>query len=109
MHIEAVSIRLDLAIPCGLILNELVSNVLKHAFPDGRAGILEVRLRLDHRGCAQLQVRDDGVGFPPHLDFRHTESLGLQLVTDLVEQLGGAIELQHGSGSTFVITFPLLK
>jgi PAS domain S-box-containing protein len=108
-QIEAVSIRLDLAIPCGLILNELVSNVLKHAFPDGRQGILEVRLRLDHRGHAQLQVRDNGVGFPPHIDFRRTESLGLQLVTDLVEQLGGTIELQNGAGSTFLITFPLLK
>jgi PAS domain S-box-containing protein len=94
----------DSAIPCGLIINELVSNALKHAFPQGRTGQVHVGMHADQSRFTML-VRDDGVGFPPDLDFRNTESLGLQLVLMLVEQLEGSIEMDNTGGTTFQITF----
>ena len=98
------SLGIDEAIPCGLIVNELVSNSLKHAFPDGRKGEISVRCRTEEDGRVALTVSDNGVGLPPDLDFRNTETLGLQLVTMLVKQLRGDIELD-GAGTTFVIRF----
>ncbi|MGQ9559951.1 MAG: PAS domain S-box protein [Candidatus Oleimicrobiaceae bacterium] len=104
-HAEAVSLGIDAAIPCGLIINELVSNCLKHAFPDGRKGRVEVTL-LPKNGMYELTVRDNGVGFPKGLDFRNTDSLGLQLVTTLTEQLDGTVELTtNGEGTEFRILF----
>ena len=95
---------IDEAIPCGLIVNELVSNSLKHAFPDGRKGEISVRCHTEEEGLITLTVSDNGVGLPPGLDFRNTETLGLQLVTMLVKQLGGDIEVD-GAGTTFVVHF----
>ncbi len=104
-HAEGVSLGIDAAIPCGLIVNELVSNCLKHAFPNGREGEVHVTL-MPKNGMYELTVRDNGVGFPKGLDFRHTESLGLQLVTTLTEQLDGTIELNaNGAGTEFRILF----
>ena len=103
--IADVSLSLDQAIPCGLMLNELVSNSLKYAFPNGRCGELHIILaRFD--GGYRLEVRDDGVGFPEHVDFRRTESLGLQLITSLTQQLHGQIEMINHHGTTFRIEFP---
>jgi PAS domain S-box-containing protein len=108
VHLEVQEVRLplDMAIPCGLLLNELLSNCLKHAFPGGQAGNVTVMLanETDH---VILTVTDDGYGFPVHLDFRHTESLGLQLVCTLTEQLRGTIALERHGGTTFRLTFPL--
>ena len=123
MDVEDVSLGIDFAIPCGLILNELISNSLKHAFPGDREG--EIRIALHAEGLrmeARVEVDDDtasdsdgkitlivsnnGVEFPEDLDFRNTESLGLQLVTLLAEdQLDGTIELDRSSGTAFKITF----
>jgi two-component sensor histidine kinase len=105
--IEVSDLYLDInqAISCGLIVNELVSNALKHAFPDERAGRVRVELRpLDgHR--LVLAVSDDGVGLPLELDLAHLDSLGLQLVHDLTEQLHGTIEVSRDLGTTFTVTF----
>jgi two-component sensor histidine kinase len=105
--IEVSDLYLDInqAITCGLIVNELVSNALKHAFPDERAGRVRVELRpLDgHR--LVLVVSDDGVGLPLELDLAHLDSLGLQLVHDLTEQLHGTIEVSRDLGTTFTVTF----
>ncbi len=99
-----VCLGIDTAIPCGLIINELVSNSLKHAFPD-RKGEITVSLRSDN-GCIELIVSDDGVGIPDDIDFRTTESLGLHLVTILAEdQLGGTITLDRTAGTAFHVTF----
>jgi PAS domain S-box-containing protein len=93
---------IDTAIPCGLILNELVSNALKHAFPNKRSG--EITIGLHTRGKhVVLTVSDDGIGLPPDLDFRNAESLGLQLVITLVKQLEGTIELDRNEGTLFRI------
>ena len=102
---DDVFVSIDTAVPCGLIINELVSNGLKHAFPDGREGEIRTGLRLDHDGQFTLMVSDNGVGLPEGLDFRSTESLGLQLVNTLVEQLEGTIDLDRSGGTTFEITF----
>jgi PAS domain S-box-containing protein len=106
LEIQADQVLLDIhtAIPCGLIVNELVSNALKHAFPDGRGGEIRVRLRR-HGRQVTLSVCDNGVGFPAGVDFRDTPSLGLQLVHLLTDQLGGTVELRRGNGTSFVIRF----
>lgn len=100
-----VFLDIDTAIPCGLIINELVSNSLKYAFPEGQAGEIQIALRSDHDRKLRLIVRDNGAGFSPDVDFRNTESLGLQLVNTLTDQLGGTIELHRNDGTEFQITF----
>jgi PAS domain S-box-containing protein len=108
LEVEAGSMNLDLerAIPCGLLLNELITNSLKYAFPKGRKGKLWVRLQ--SRGDRLIiQVGDDGVGLPENFDFRQTKSLGLQLVNLLVEHdLGGKIMLERDRGTQYCIEFP---
>ncbi|MBW4538223.1 MAG: GAF domain-containing protein [Myxacorys chilensis ATA2-1-KO14] len=110
LRTQAAGVRLniDTAIPCGLIINELVSNALKHAFPSPTSEneiLIEISPASDNRFI--LTVRDNGIGFPPELDFRNTESLGLELVCIFTEQLEGTIELDQaeGAGTTFTIAF----
>jgi PAS domain S-box-containing protein len=105
VDVQAVYLDLDTAIPCGLILNELISNSLKHAFPKGQEGEIYIGFSSDGNGRYTLVAIDCGVGFPRHLDFRHTKSLGLQLVNTLVHQLGGTIELDNSGGTAFKIAF----
>ncbi len=96
----------DSAIPCGLIINELVTNSLKYAFPDGRKGEIRIVLRKADGNMIELIVGDDGIGFPEGIDFRKTESLGLHLVTILAEsQLQGNINLNRDRGTEFKICF----
>jgi two-component sensor histidine kinase len=104
-NLHDVFLGVDTAIPCGLILNELVSNSLKHAFPEGREGEIHIELRSDSDDKFTLMVSDNGVGLLKDLDFRNTESLGLQLVNTLVNQLEGTIELDRRDGTAFKITF----
>jgi two-component sensor histidine kinase len=104
---DDVGLRAEAAISCGLILHELLANALKHAFPAGQPGAIEVTLRMDRVGACVLNVRDDGVGFPAGLDFRQTDSLGLQLVCLLTEQLGGTIQMTRGHGTHWRLIFPV--
>jgi two-component sensor histidine kinase/putative methionine-R-sulfoxide reductase with GAF domain len=108
LKVQAANVYLgiDSAVPCGLIINELISNSLKHAFPAGRSGEIYLELSCQTDNQTMLTIRDTGVGFPPELDFRETNSLGLQLVNTLVDQLDGKIDLQRNHGSQFKITFP---
>ncbi|OPY25406.1 MAG: cyclic-di-GMP phosphodiesterase [Methanocella sp. PtaU1.Bin125] len=99
-----ILLGIDLAIPCGLIINELVSNALKYAFPGGRPGTITVSMRRDGRQYT-LVVGDDGVGMPLDLDYRKTGSLGLQLVDTLNEQLEGSISMSRTAGTWFTIKF----
>jgi len=104
--IEGVSLGINLAISCGLLVNELISNSLKHAFPEGASGEVRISLRPTEKGWVELKVSDNGVGMPKGLDYRRTKSLGLQLVNTLVkDQLGGEIELNIDKGTEFKITF----
>jgi PAS domain S-box-containing protein len=109
LDIADVGLGVDTAIPCGLIINELVSNSLKHAFPKGRKGKILVRLQPDDGGGFVLTVSDDGVGLPKGLDMAATESLGLQLVGALVRQMGGSMEVARSGGTAFVIHFSDVK
>jgi PAS domain S-box-containing protein len=104
-QVDDVSLGIDAAVPCGLVLNELISNALKHAFPDGQEGKIRVELAASGDGQVTLTVSDDGVGFPAGLDFHSTTSLGLQLVKTLVYQLAGTVDLRNGHGTEFRITF----
>jgi PAS domain S-box-containing protein len=104
-ELDELIFDVDTAVPCGLILNELLTNALKYAFPNGHPGDITIGLRAD-TGQVTLSVRDTGIGLPTDLDFRHTESLGLQLVTMLTEQLGGTITLSRNCGTAFAVTFP---
>ena len=96
---------IDRAVTCGLIVNELVSNALKHAFPDGRAGGVSVELAPGEGRRHVLTVRDDGVGLPTDLDLARTDSLGLQLVNDLAAQLHATIDVSRDGGTAFRISF----
>ena len=110
MNIEAVSFGIDTAIPCGLIVNELVSNSLKYAFPKGKDGEIKISLRTLEEGDIELIVSDNGVSIPKDLDFRNTESLGLRLITNLTEkQLQGKVELNRNKGTEFQIKFKEAK
>jgi PAS domain S-box-containing protein len=102
---DEVWLRAEQAMPCGLILNELIANCVKHAFPDGRSGMVRVTLRTEAASQVILSVGDSGVGFPPEVDFRHTDSLGLQLICLLTEQLSGTITLDRSEGTRFTIRF----
>lgn len=97
---------IDKAIPCGLVVNEILSNSLKHAFPEGGKGEIRIALSLDNDKCT-LTIGNDGIPFPEDVDFRNTQSLGFQLICALVDQLKGAIELQRNGGTEFKITFDL--
>jgi PAS domain S-box-containing protein len=97
-------LNIDRAIPCGLIVNELVSNAFKHAFPDGKPGKIQVELenKLDRYF---IEIKDNGVGFPDDVDMKNTETLGLQLVSDLVKQIEGSFEMRYDRGTIFKIAF----
>ena len=109
IHLQADEVLLtpDAAIPCGLILTELIANALKYAFLAGQPGEVHVEVGAPNGQEVTMVVRDTGVGFPEALDFRHTASLGLQLVCLLTEQLQGTITLERRPGTTFTLTFPI--
>lgn len=100
-----ITLDVDTVIPCSLIINELVTNSLRHAFTPGKPGLISISMQVDENGYV-LRVADNGPGLPPDLDIRETRSLGLRLVTMLAEQLSGSISLQPGSGACFVVRFP---
>jgi two-component sensor histidine kinase len=104
LDVNAPPLPIDIAIPCGLLLNELMSNCFKHAFKGVTEGHLRISLT-GTDGTNVLIVSDDGIGFPAGTDFRNTTSFGLQLVNTLVEQLGGAIELTSDRGTTVAVRF----
>jgi two-component sensor histidine kinase len=104
-NVEAKNIQLDInrAIPCGLIINELITNALKHAFPEDREGEILVRMRPSDGDKYELTVKDNGVGLPEGFDIRQKGTLGFQIVSDLVKQLDGSIEIRRDAGSEIII------
>ncbi len=105
LDLAPVPLNIEKAIPCGLILNELVTNALKHAFPSGR-GTLNVSLKTQSPERLSLCVSDTGIGLPEDLDLKDSKSLGLPLVEVLARQLGGVLDVQSKPGATFTIDFP---
>lgn len=113
---EDIFFDMDTSVPLGIIVNELVSNSLKHAFPDRYNGEIQIKLNRENGKCKiednksnnyVLLVSDNGIGIPEDLDIEDLDSLGLQLVTTLVEQLDGELELKRNSGTEFVIKFSI--
>jgi len=108
LRLSIAELRLspEKAIPCGLIVNELVVNAIKHAFPEGRSGSIDVSLSEDGDGRVSLAVRDDGTGVPEK-SAGAAPTIGMNLVRTLVKQLGGEIETSSGGGMTARIVFPI--
>jgi two-component sensor histidine kinase len=106
--LDPVSLTMDQMIPCGLILNELITNSLKYAFPDERSGEILVSLRCEAGGIVTLAVADDGVGLPPEVKGKVSESLGMRIVDILTSQLGGSFVQQSNDGVRSTVTFTRL-
>jgi len=102
---EDVQLDINRAIPLGLIINEIVSNSLKHGFQVSKKGEIVITLQSTDEGKAVLQIKDTGIGIPSEVDSKNPQSLGLQLVSDLVNQIGGHFELTGGKGTIFKISF----
>ena len=106
LELAELHVGMDQATPCGLLVNELLSNCLKHGFVTGQAGQVTVGLQpSDRAGWWCLSVRDTGVGLPPDFEARRALSLGLQLVSDLARQLGGQLRIDPGPGAAFSVVF----
>lgn len=103
--IQEAYLNIETAHPCGLIVNELICNAIEHAFPHSNQGKIIFKFKQDSLGDCMLWLKDDGVGFPNGRDFYHSESLGLELVCTLVEQLEGKIEMKNNNGTEISITF----
>ncbi len=105
-QVEDVVMGIDNAIPCGLLLNELITNAVKHAFPDRRSGSIIISLMRDPSGIYRLSVKDDGVGLPGGgVEIEKSESLGYHLVQILTKQIGGKLSVASNGGAEFVVTF----
>jgi two-component sensor histidine kinase len=103
---DAIDLAVDRAIPCGIIVNELVTNALKYAFPGGRHGSIDVLLHNLADGKIRLVIRDDGVGLPRDLELHNASSLGLTLVYMLADQVQGELAISRdGAGTEFSLTF----
>ena len=110
LDLAQVKVGMDQAAPCGLLVNELICNALKHGFPGGRSGEVRVELQaVAGSALVRLRVSDTGVGLPPDFEARRGQSLGLQLVSDLAGQVGGTLEAGPGPGpgpgAVFTVTF----
>jgi two-component sensor histidine kinase/CheY-like chemotaxis protein len=105
INVNDVFLEIDVAVPCGLIINELVSNSLKYAFPSGNKGEIKIELYSDKNRHFTLIVSDNGIGLPKDLDLQKTKTLGLQLVNNLVDQLEGSCEVDSNGGTEFKIKF----
>lgn len=108
-NIAPCKLNIDTAVPCGLIINELVTNSLKYAFSGEIQGKIKIDFSLDNNGVCVLLVSDTGIGFPKDLDYRNARTLGLRLVGSLVRQIRGNITLLATLGTVFQITFPQPK
>lgn len=103
---EGVFLSVDASLPCGLILTELVSNSLKHAFPEGRRGKIAIDLHPSEDGLFKLTVQDNGVGLPAGFDLENPRTLGYKLVRDLTRQLDGKITCSNHHGAAVTVSFP---
>jgi two-component sensor histidine kinase len=106
VDLQTIFLNLDSAIPCGLVINEIISNALKYAFVVNKEGDeITITMQMEDDKI-RLVVGDNGVGLPQNIDYRNTESLGLQLVVTLVGQLNGSLDLDNIKGTKYTIVFP---
>ncbi len=109
VKVDLSSLDITKATPCGLILNELLTNAIKHAFPENRSGTITVELTVTENNYGVLRVADDGVGLPEEIDIKNNDSLGLRLIFLLADQLEGEIRMQRKNGTIIEAFFPLVK
>ncbi|MBI5251766.1 MAG: hypothetical protein HY912_19915, partial [Desulfomonile tiedjei] len=102
---EKVLLPLDLAIPCGLVINEIISNCLKHAFPKEQPGVIHLSL-MSIDGMTELTIRDNGIGLPEATGYDDYQTLGMRLIQTLVRQLKGDMDIERSGGTSFRIKFP---
>ena len=109
LELNKIELDIDQAVPCGLIINELVTNAFRHAFPVGSKGTIRIKVYLDNDGREfVLEVSDNGVGLTPELDLENSSSLGLRLVQGLVKhQLKGSLDVGTEGGTAFTLRWPL--
>ena len=105
MDIKDINLNMDISIPLGLIVTELLTNSLKYGFKNKQKLTLTIRLKVEHRQLC-LEVADNGIGMPADLDWQNTETLGMQLVNLLTRQLEGKIQLERDDGTLYRFTFP---
>ena len=105
VRLEPLQCHRDVALPCGLIVNELLSNAFKYAFPGRKIGEIHVALRRESQGTVHLTVQDNGVGLPPELDWKNSPTLGLRLVRTLARQIDAEVKTRGRTGTFFSITF----
>ena len=106
VDVHGIKLAIDAAIPCGLILNELISNCLKHAFRGRTQGRIRIDMHPVNEHEILLSVSDDGVGLPPGIEPQSGETFGMQLIADLVDQLHGSVQVDRDAGTTVRIVFP---
>lgn len=109
INVEPITLNIETAIPCGLLINELVTNSFKHAFPNNESGEVCIELHQDEQQKIHLTIRDNGIGIPADIDWQNSPSLGLKLVRILAKQLKAEIELDGSSGTLVNLTFSPLK
>jgi PAS domain S-box-containing protein len=109
VDVREVKLSIDAAIPCGLLLNELISNCLKHAFHEQDKGEIRIKLLPLSSGDIQLSVSDDGIGLPTGIAPQSGETFGMQLIADLVDQLRGSVQINRDAGTTVQVVFPMSK
>ena len=107
IHAENIYVDINQAVPCSLIINEMLTNTLKYAFPAGRKGEITIDFTTDEKNY-MLTYHDNGTGIPEGVSFERTESLGMKLIYGLTQQLNGTVVLKRDEGTTFVVTFPKL-
>ena len=100
-----VEINIDKAIPCGLIINELISNSLKHAFPDASGGEIDIQIDSINSDQVMMHVKDNGIGMPEGIDIKNINTLGLRVINTLVEQLEGTMKINRNNGTEYNIIF----
>jgi two-component sensor histidine kinase len=105
LNIEDISLNIDTAIPCGLIINELTSNSLKYAFPNRKEGAIAITFQSRRNGQLELMIKDNGIGLLADFNLDHAKSLGLKLVNVLTKQLEGTIAVNRSDGTEFKISF----
>jgi two-component sensor histidine kinase len=105
LSIDSVALNLSVAIPIALILNEAISNSLKHGFPDGREGTVTVELQNLDSQTKLLKIADDGIGIPPSIDENNANSFGLRLIRGLTSDISGTLKIEKSEGTSIVIVF----
>lgn len=109
LDLEEVFLDLQTAIPCGLIVNELIMNSLKHGFPGDRSGEIRIGLRIAEDGEIRLKIGDNGIGLPAGFDIKAVDSMGMQIITLLIEQIESRLEIDQTRGAEFLLIFKELK